>query len=454
MRGGNRQPLRDYLVLLHSPLVEHCARPFLSSGEPLEDLLQEGSIGLIKAVDRFDPEKGVRFSTYACHLIAGEMRHYLRDLGKMIHEPGWHAELRGQILRASDDLMHKLERPPQPEEIASALDMQPQIVRRVLDSGNVLAVASLDAESDDENGVPKTFSYDETDTSLESLSTHVENRLTLNEALPQLRELEQRAVTLFYYGEHSKTEVARQMGISVNYAAYLVKRGVEHLRRIIESEAPVVAATLAPLLPMNWRDLSPWIAANSQRAGAQGDGAPIEFALLLCRVANWKKATDTLNATARAQAEQAAANVMRRSCRKADKVLVVNNAPFEGLSFLALMPNTSINGARAGERWRRACNATSLRAMTNDALTISELVIEYSFVFSEGTAPVENDDNSALQQSLQSVMDDVLSRRPKTIVTAETARESSDDTLCSGSTPANDGLSLAADGNDNVSQFL
>jgi RNA polymerase sigma factor (sigma-70 family) len=136
MRGGDRQSLRDHLVLMHAPLVDHCARAFTASGEPVEDLLQEGSIGLIKAVDRYDPEKGVRFSTYACHLISGEMRHYLRDLGKMIHEPGWHAELRGQVMRAHEDLTQTLGRAPKPEEVASALDVQPNLVRKVLESGN------------------------------------------------------------------------------------------------------------------------------------------------------------------------------------------------------------------------------------------------------------------------------------------------------------------------------
>lgn len=433
LRSGSRQALRDYLVLLHSSLVDHCARTFLSSGEPTEDLLQEGSIGLIKAVDRFDPEKGVRFSTYACHLISGEIRHYLRDLGKIIHEPGWHAELRLQVNRASDDLTQKLERPPQPEEIASALDMQGAVVRRVLDSGNVLSVASLDAENDEENNGTKLYSYDETDTALESLSTSVENRITLNAALPQLRDLEQRAVTMFYYGEQSKTEIARQMGISVNYAAYLVKRGVEHLRRIIESEAPVQTAPPDLPLPLAWTDLSRWIEDSTQR-----DGAPREFALLLCRLWNWEAASARLSAEARYDAAQNASAVMRRSCRKADKVVAVNGAPFGGLCFLALMPNTGAVGQRAGDRWRRACDAISIYPENPAAL--ADLQIEYSFAYSEGdnlaadgtaeTQDVAGSDSDAksdsdskfdsgadsenVQRQLDALLHEVLLRRPET----------------------------------------
>jgi DNA-binding CsgD family transcriptional regulator len=110
----------------------------------------------------------------------------------------------------------------------------------------------------------RSNAYDEADASLGSISASVENRLTLDAALPQLRDLEQRAVKLFYYGEYSKTEIARQMGISVNYAAYLVKRGVEHLRRIIESEAPLHTAKPSLPLPLEWADLARWIEDNIQ----------------------------------------------------------------------------------------------------------------------------------------------------------------------------------------------
>ncbi len=475
LRGGNRQPLRDYLVLLHSSLVDHCARTFLSSGEPLEDLLQEGSIGLIKAVDRFDPDKGVRFSTYACHLIAGEMRHYLRDLGKMIHEPGWHAELRGQILRATDDLTQKLGRPPQAEEIASALDMQTNVVRRVLDSGNVLAVTSLDTESEDENGAPKLHSYDETDSALEPLSTSVENRLTLNAAIPQLRDLEQRAVTLFYYGEHSKTEIARQMGISVNYAAYLVKRGVEHLRRIIESEAPVQTALPAPPLPLAWSAVSRWIEENMTYNGTMR-----EFALLLCVIPNWNEATSRLNEAERSQAEQGAAIVMRRSCRKADKVVTLSDAPFVGLSFLALMPNTAATGERAADRWCRACTMSSILAAANPEVAnlsandaspqtsaalnanvlnanvlnaqLGELESEYSFVFSEDE-DVHDETDEPLHQHLQGLMQDVLSRRPFPMA-ANSVQDGASGSSQHNASSESDGLSMAADGIDDAPRVL
>ncbi len=233
VRGGDSISLRDHLVMLHTPLVEHCARNFTASGEPLEDLLQEGYVGLIKAVDRFDPVKGVRFSTYACHLISGEIRHYLRDLGKMIHEPGWHSELRQRIARTSDQLTQQLGRAPRAEDIAEALNVRVTTVRDVLKNSQTLSVDSLDAERNDheENNL---VSGSDSSAAPRALAPQVEDRVLLGEALPQLRDLEKRAIQLFFFEERSKTEVAGELGISVNYAAYLIKQGTQHLREIIE----------------------------------------------------------------------------------------------------------------------------------------------------------------------------------------------------------------------------
>ncbi len=367
LRNGDRQALRDHLVLSHGALVEHCARGFAGAGEPLEDLLQEGRIGLIKAVDRFDPDKGARFSTYACHLIAGEMRHYLRDRGRLIHEPGWHAQLRGQVGRAAESLTQKLGRPPQPEEIAAALDVQPQVVRQALESYNLTTVASLDAaESGDADGETLGSSaLDEAGAALEPLTTRVENHLMLDQAMPQLRELERRAVSLFFYEECSKTEIARRLGISVNYAAYLVKRGVENLRRILDEPGatgePQRSAPVEATIAL--QDLAAWIEARTQRVQSAAASKP--FALLRFHTADWDATTAHLDAAQRDAAKTAIAVIARGCCRKADRLIEVTGVAPQNtrrdasdaqtaLNFVALLPATGTAGHRAGERWLRA----------------------------------------------------------------------------------------------------
>ncbi len=245
VRNQDREALRDHLILVHAPLVDYCARGFMASGEPVEDLVQEGYIGLVKAVDRYDPDKGIKFSTYSCHLISGEIRHYLRDLGRLIHEPGWHSELRQRIVRTTEKLTTEFDRAPSPEEIAEALNIKADSVREVLRNAQTLNVDSLeDKRREDEDSSDWSEQISDEEQSHEEI---VDHQMLLGDALPQLKDLEKRAVTMFFFGEMTKTEIAREMGISINYAAYLVKRGLENLRQIIElSEvAPVSGSSIA-----------------------------------------------------------------------------------------------------------------------------------------------------------------------------------------------------------------
>src|SRR5262245_16351375 len=112
---------RDGLVTLHVPLVEHCARRFRNRGEPLEDLVQVGTIGLIKSIDRFDLDRGVEFSTYATPTIIGEIKRHFRDKGWAIRVPRRLQELRMQIATTTAELTQTLARSPTPRELAEAI---------------------------------------------------------------------------------------------------------------------------------------------------------------------------------------------------------------------------------------------------------------------------------------------------------------------------------------------
>ena len=376
LRYGEREPLRDHLVVSHLPLVEHCARNFASSGEPLEDLIQEGTIGLIKAVDRFDPAQGVRFSTYSYHLISGEIRHYLRDLSKMIHEPGWHAQLRGQVTRATEQLTQQLSRAPQAAEIATSLGVQPQIIAKVLESHTTLSVSSLENESDD-GARDEIARLDQCDGEA-PLSQRVEEEMMLSQALPQLRELEERAVRLFFYREYSKTEIARELGISVNYAAYLIKRGVANLRAILEQDVPLEAAalpasesaqTVAPRRrrPISLGYLPKWIDAHITRVLAAPNPDDANFALLLLQLPDWLPLLETLDETQRRAARRAVFAMAKSACRRADVLVELRAADSNDLVFAVLLPATGAQGERVGHRWLYAWKNASL-SPEDDAL--------------------------------------------------------------------------------------
>jgi RNA polymerase sigma-B factor len=397
VRDGDREALRHHLILSHAPLVEHCARAFAASGEPVEDLVQEGTIGLIKAIDRFDAGKGVRFSTYACHLISGEMRHYLRDLGKLIHEPGWHASLRSRVMRENETLTQKLGRAPQPEEIAVALDMQPQIVRAVFDVQNTLTVESLDEGGDDDSRPTgdERIARHEATAEKRDVPMHIENHLLLTAALPRLRDLEEKAVRLFFYGEKTKTEIARELRISVNYAAYLVKRGLENLRRILEESdviaeaAPLAAravlvSAVRPAAPVCEKDevklqnLAAWIEREAV-------GKHQKFAILVFRIINWDAATQRLGEAGTVAAIHAAQTLSHRACRRTDRVVALSGEyptgeKLGGLNFLALLPETDVRGLRAGERWAERC--TSAAICPSNPSAVDALLVDYAYVLS------------------------------------------------------------------------
>ncbi|HEX8551617.1 MAG TPA: sigma-70 family RNA polymerase sigma factor [Abditibacteriaceae bacterium] len=395
LRAGDREALRHHLILAHAPLVEHCARAFAASGEPIEDLVQEGTIGLIKAVDRFDPSKGVRFSTYACHLISGEMRHYLRDLGKLIHEPGWHAALRARVMRENESLAQKLGRAPLAEEIASALDMQPQIVRAVFDVQNTLSVESLDDGGEDDSrptGEERAARCDNRTVAKRDLPVHVENQMLLAAALPRLRDLEEKAVRLFFYGERTKTEIARELEISVNYASYLVKRGLANLRRILEEGDAIVETAPIRTRAVMKNALRPApVALASKEVRLENLVAWIErealsrhkkFAVLVFRVINWDTATKRLNEASLEAAHAATVEISRRACRRTDIVVqLIGEYPtgevLGGLNFLALLPETDARGLRVGERWASRC--TSAAVSPSNPAAVDALLVDYAY---------------------------------------------------------------------------
>ena len=148
---------RDDLVTLHLPLVEHCARRFRNRGEPFEDLVQVGTIGLIKSIDRFDVDRGVEFSTYATPTIIGEIKRYFRDKGWAIRVPRRLQELRMQIGTTTADLTQELGRSPTPREVASATGLGQEAVLEAMEAGMAYDSVSLEAPppgSDNSTGEP------------------------------------------------------------------------------------------------------------------------------------------------------------------------------------------------------------------------------------------------------------------------------------------------------------
>jgi RNA polymerase sigma-B factor len=249
--------VRDRLIAAHLYLVQTAARKFAGLGESHEDLLQEGSMGLVNAVDLYDPDRGVQFSTYATHLVEGQIRHYLRDRGKLIKQPAWVQELTTKIVKASEALTQELDRPPTPEEIAERVETTPENIQRMLEARERSKVASLDAARDDDDEQGPAIDPEKLRTdNPESAHLPIEDRIFLREAMSKLKELERKVVHNFYYLDLNQTEIARKLGISVNYASYLLRGAVTKLKKAFEAQEQAARIGEDPEPPVSPYSLS------------------------------------------------------------------------------------------------------------------------------------------------------------------------------------------------------
>ena len=228
-----RSTAREDLVHLHLPLVEHCARRFRNRGEPFEDLVQVGTIGLIKAVDRFETDRGVEFSTYATPTIIGEIKRYFRDKGWAIRVPRRLQELRMQIGATTGELTQRLGRSPLPRELAEAIGCSVEQIIEGLESANAYSTLSLDAGDDSDDGPTSmlaTLGID--DENLE----HVEIRESLKPLLDGLDPREKRILLLRFFKNMTQSQIAAEIGVSQMHVSRLLTRTLDQLRTSLEAD--------------------------------------------------------------------------------------------------------------------------------------------------------------------------------------------------------------------------
>ena len=229
---------RERLVAQYANLVESIARRFAGASEPVEDLAQEGYIGLLTAIDLYDPAKKVKFSTYATHFIIGQIKHCLRDRGKIIKEPAWLQELNQRMTRTIDALGQQLSRPPTHLEIARMMDMTEEAVTEIMMTREVFKVSSIDGGTDSEEDGGSAVDMDRKQRSDPSTSFQlpVEDRIVLETAMLKLKELEQHVLFAFYFKDLNQTEIARQMGISCNYVSHILRNATKKLKNILNTD--------------------------------------------------------------------------------------------------------------------------------------------------------------------------------------------------------------------------
>jgi RNA polymerase sigma-B factor len=223
----SRRRAREDLVHLHLPLVHHCARRFRNRGEPFDDLVQVGTIGLLKSIDRFETERGVEFSTYATPTIIGEIKRYFRDKGWAIRVPRRLQELRMQITAATAELTQSLGRSPTARELAAAIGCSVEEIVEGLESSHAYATLSLDATDEHQGGGASMLdAIGVDDDNLE----HVEIRESLKPLLDDLEPREKRILLLRFFKNMTQSQIAEEIGISQMHVSRLLTRTLAQLR--------------------------------------------------------------------------------------------------------------------------------------------------------------------------------------------------------------------------------
>jgi RNA polymerase sigma-B factor len=222
------------------PMVHHVARRYASRGENYDDLVQAGAIGLVKAVDRFDVDRGVVFSTFAIPNITGEIRRHFRDHGWSMRVPRDLKELDAKLGKVRETLTRELQRVPTVAELAKAADVSVDQALEAMAAGRQYSAVSLDAPIDEERTEMDSVG------SIDAQYEIAEQRLTIVEGLGALRERERKIVLLRFHDGLTQTEIAERMGISQMHVSRLLTQSLaamrQHLETVGQAPAPRLGA--------------------------------------------------------------------------------------------------------------------------------------------------------------------------------------------------------------------
>ncbi|MDQ6817820.1 MAG: SigB/SigF/SigG family RNA polymerase sigma factor [Actinomycetota bacterium] len=227
------QRAREELVDRFLPLARKLARRYAGPREPFEDLMQVASLGLVKAVDRFDIERGTAFSSFAVPTILGELKRYFRDLGWSVHVPRGAQEQALKVEEAQQQLTTKTGRPPSVQDIAEFLEMSMDDVLDALETASAHHSTSLDAPRDGEEGSGSLAdAFGEEDERFEM----VEASVTISAAARELSPRERRVLILRFVEDMTQTQIAEQIGVSQMQVSRILRRALARLRELTFDE--------------------------------------------------------------------------------------------------------------------------------------------------------------------------------------------------------------------------
>ena len=235
----------EVLVQRHEKLVRSCVRPYRGSPEPTEDLMQVGYVGLLKAINNYDPELGHSLTAYAAPCVSGEIKRHFRDKRWQIHVRRSAQELVLELRKATEELTHKLGRAPSDDELAERLGVSADDLSEARQADMVFTTYSLDAplsDGDDPAQLSDVLGDDDAEMEhaidMEALATHWD----------ELPEREQRILVMRFYGNLTQAEIGTRLGISQMHVSRLLTRALNHLRSRLLDPADEDKRTLAAVL--------------------------------------------------------------------------------------------------------------------------------------------------------------------------------------------------------------
>ena len=225
---------REKLVMSHLNLVRFIANKFKNRGEPIDDLIQVGYLGLLKAIDRFDPSRGLEFTTFATPTIMGEIKRHFRDKGWSVRVPRRLQELSAKVNQATDTLTSQLQRSPTIAEIADYLDATVDEVLEAMESSSAYSSVSLEAPSgaddDDTPSVIDRYATEDSDLAF------TDDRIIIEEALASFSPRERDVIEMRFLKGMTQIDIAEKLGISQVQVSRLLRRTLKKIQDKIDPE--------------------------------------------------------------------------------------------------------------------------------------------------------------------------------------------------------------------------
>ena len=224
---------REQLIVSHLNLVRFLASKFKNRGESLDDLIQVGTIGLIKAIDRFEPERGLEFTTYATPTIMGENKRHFRDKGWSVRVPRRLQELSAKVNQATDELTKDLQRSPSVDEIAASLGVTVDEVLEAMESSSAYSSVPLEGGGSGDQDAPSVIDHYATEDQ-DLLAS--DDRMVIEDTIGSFSPREQEVLKMRFQDGLTQVEIAKRLGVSQVQVSRFLRRTLKKVQDRIDPE--------------------------------------------------------------------------------------------------------------------------------------------------------------------------------------------------------------------------